>query len=97
MKKFRIPKKKREKWINALKSDRYKQTQGILNNNTENTYCCLGVYSKCNRVYEGTCLEYPKYDEVCEVLQNKLVNLNDKERKNFKEIASFIKSNTIGV
>lgn len=31
------------KWVEALRSGEYQQTQGKLHDNTSNSYCCLGV------------------------------------------------------
>jgi hypothetical protein len=32
-----------EKWIEALRSEKYSQTAGFLHNPHENSFCCLGV------------------------------------------------------
>ena len=96
MKKFKIPKKKREKWINALNSGRYKQTTRTLTNGK--AYCCLGVYSRCNRIYDGgNSISYPPHDQLEKELQSRCIELNDTNGKGFKEIAKYIKSNTVGV
>lgn len=33
----------KKKWVNALRSGKYKQTNGMLHNSYDNSYCCLGV------------------------------------------------------
>jgi hypothetical protein len=45
-KKFKLNKKFKQKWLNALRSDKYKQGVNALHNTTNNTYCCLGVACK---------------------------------------------------
>lgn len=47
MNKIKLPKEDRDKWLEALRSGKYKQGKYSLlmeNENNENTYCCLGVY-----------------------------------------------------
>lgn len=39
----RLPKSFKKRWIEALRSDKFKQGTGVLHNTTKNTYCCLGV------------------------------------------------------
>lgn len=34
------------KWISALRSGEFEQGDGLLHNQSENTYCCLGVLCK---------------------------------------------------
>lgn len=48
-KKFRLPKEFAEKWIAALRSGKYKQTQSMLCRNAGDdtySYCCLGIAGK---------------------------------------------------
>lgn len=42
----RLPKGFKTKWLKALRSGKYKQTEGYLND--ENGYCCLGVACRIN-------------------------------------------------
>ena len=42
-KKFKLPRKFAEKWLAALRSGKYKQTDGTLYNPEDDGYCCLGV------------------------------------------------------
>ena len=44
MNKRRMPKAKKQAWIDALKSGDYKQGESVLYSNQDDTYCCLGVY-----------------------------------------------------
>lgn len=41
MKKYKMDKKIKEKWVKALRSKKYKQTRGSLKD--DSGYCCLGV------------------------------------------------------
>lgn len=43
-----MKKKDAMKWINALRSGKYKQGDGELYNDKQNTYCCLGVLDTIN-------------------------------------------------
>ena len=38
------------KWVEALRSGKYKQGTGELHNKKENTYCCLGVLCAINGI-----------------------------------------------
>lgn len=42
--KIELPKEDRTKWLEALRSGEYKQSHGVLYNESQNGYCCLGVY-----------------------------------------------------
>ena len=42
-KKPKLPKRFKNKWINALRSGKYKQGQSDLYNENKDTFCCLGV------------------------------------------------------
>ena len=37
-------------WIAALRSKKFKQGQGALHNNKDDSYCCLGVLAKINNL-----------------------------------------------
>lgn len=39
----KLPKKFLRKWVNALRSGKFKQGTGALKNEFSNSYCCLGV------------------------------------------------------
>ena len=41
--KFTIPKELKSKWTEALRSGEYKQGEHFLYDDTNNSYCCLGV------------------------------------------------------
>lgn len=110
MRKFKIKKKDRKLWLKALEGGKYKQTNGILKD--EKGYCCLGVFGAIKEIpdYElrGKRLPYHLSDEnlkkypKCLISKGdksfgmKLANMND-NGKSFKEIAKYIKSNTVGV
>lgn len=95
----------KQKWIVALRSDKYKQGQGCLFSSTYNTYCCLGVLRD---VVEPGSLDGPwGSDQVTSMLLpehavgltkeqcNQLAKLND-SGSNFKEIAEYIETNIPG-
>ena len=93
----REPKKK---WIKALESGRYKQTQGNLE--LDGRYCCLGVLCKTMRIDPQTAkigFDYELLSEsvlekvgLTETEQSKLAVMNDKG-KSFGEIAAHIRAN----
>ena len=47
--KIKLPKELQKKWLIALESGRYAQTKSRLYDETEKSYCCLGVLARqCN-------------------------------------------------
>ena len=93
----REPKKK---WIKALESGRYKQTQTSLE--FDGRYCCLGVLCKAMRIdpqtakssfdYEMLSKSFLEKVGLTEAEQSKLAGMND-EGKSFMEIAAYIHAN----
>jgi len=47
------------KWVNALRSGKYKQGNGYLYNKEDDSYCCLGVLNKIMPY------KYPRTTKVC--------------------------------
>jgi hypothetical protein len=47
-KEYRLPKKFAEKWVTVLRSGKYTQTEGILYDPEEKSFCCLGVACAMN-------------------------------------------------
>lgn len=97
-------KKVKTKWLKALRSGRYKQTKAQLMNN--DGYCCLGVCLITNKlmtkkaidnhqVFEGAMLPSKIRINIGLTVktQEKLVNMNDAEGKDFREIADWIEEN----
>lgn len=88
-----------QKWVNALRSGKYKQTTGTLYDEETGGYCCLGVYCKVvtkdSKSYlsegsEGPDEAYDKFDHILgHDLKNELISMNDKGRS-FAEIADVI-------
>lgn len=88
------------KWVAALRSGEYTQGTANLYNDTDDSYCCLGV--------AGRVAEIPKekmnrktnpaidlvYQEVCPGLAKEemyeLVEMNDGKKSSFEEIADHI-------
>lgn len=117
MSKIKFPKELREKWLKALRSGKYQQTDGILKSDYDNSYCCLGVCARKLNIptqeLEGVCdftnddFMKSKYFKLipkalvrggentkfCE----ELINMNDTERKSFKEIADYIEKRTVEI
>jgi hypothetical protein len=44
---IRMPKKKLDKWLRALRSGQFKQGQGTLHDPDTHSFCCLGVLQYC--------------------------------------------------
>ena len=93
----REPKKK---WIKALESGRYKQTQENLE--LDGRYCCLGVLCKTMRIdprivkssfdFELLSESFLEKVGLTEEEQSKLAGMND-NGKSFREIAAYIRAN----
>lgn len=116
MRKYKINKKDRKMWLDALESGEFVQGKHQLHNTFSNTYCCLGVFCKLKSIptlqynmpeqlgIEGQkkipkCL-LGKYDDGRPMSKvsfaAKLARMND-DGKSFKEIAKYIRKNTVGV
>jgi hypothetical protein len=86
-----MDKKLKARWVKALESGKYKQGTNRLAGG--GYYCCLGVLRKIEPsisddgggLLEATCGIHPRQQRV-------LAIMNDDKRKNFKEIAQWIKS-----
>jgi len=92
-------------WVDALRSGKYEQTTGQLLK--DGRYCCLGVACEV-AMYHGVIFEYDGENgdltgnfvgDWLEITtdkgpytQEKLIDLNDKEKKSFSEIADYIES-----
>lgn len=97
----------KEKWLVALRSGDFKQSRGTLCDSLYNTYCCLGVLCKINGLMERVGLanyfgdksttnlpdSYSYKIGISASQEKTLVEMNDKERKSFTEIADWIESN----
>jgi hypothetical protein len=80
-----------DKWVEALRSGKYRQAHFQLHNSMHDTYCCLGVCRKVNRIGNiGIYLSLKKIDQDC---QDALMELNDFKRQSFKEIARYLVKN----
>lgn len=87
MKKFRLNKSDKKKWVEALRSGKYKQGQGYLYN--EGLHCCLGVACEIGLIkYSGAiCLST---EAIPGDIQGKLITFNDKKNRSFNWIAGYI-------
>jgi hypothetical protein len=61
---IRMPKELLDKWLAALRSGEYKQTDGVMHDREENSFCCLGVlqHSVCGRGVEANDEYLPSSD-----------------------------------
>lgn len=94
---FRMPAKRKRRWIAALRSGKYKQGQGRLKTGT-GEYCCLGVACAIREtrpgasggmVHNGTV----RRDFAPARIQSKLMRWNDavgRAHKSFKQIAVWV-------
>jgi hypothetical protein len=96
----------KQKWINALRSGSYIQGRNRLRN-LDNSFCCLGVLcdivdnSKWERGKYQYIYSYHAYHSSYHMLrklmtlshQIELINLNDKEKADFNQIADWIERN----
>lgn len=96
----------KKKWIEALRSGKYKQGIGFLNNNGK--YCCLGVLCEAMGVVGdptvdgivgyGGCFKVLNPDVLRKsglrhVECDDLIEMNDTERQPFTKIADYIEEN----
>lgn len=101
----KLPPDFKAKWIAALRSGEYKQGRGQLYDINNNTYCCVGVYAKCNGMNltkngmdflesaDSGLYYMPLQKHIGINLVRKLVEMNDSGVKSFIEIADFIEAN----
>lgn len=94
-----------EKWCELLESGSYEQNRNSLKNG--NAYCCIGVcanmlnipivetngYDDEEDINGNTYVEFRELTGLKSEHQDSLVIMNDINRKNFKEIAKFIREN----
>ena len=96
----------KQKWLEALRSGKYKQGRLGLRNK-QNEFCCLGVLCDVldNNKWlldELWSIEFYKYDDSISVaneelipldIQDDLMSLNDNYLYNFNKIADYIEEN----
>lgn len=93
-KQFRLPKEFGEKWLTALRSGDYEQgeTTLVIIDETECTYCCLGVAGKIAGFDNETLEKYAMLEEQTfkssEFLPKELLQTNDDELDSFIYILS---------
>lgn len=96
------------RWVEALRSGEYEQGYAKLRS-TDDTYCCLGVlydidvgdwvrtksegYLVGDRYANNHVSQYLQSVDVNWQASNKLVDMNDFERKTFAQIADWIEQN----
>ncbi|MBA3761774.1 MAG: hypothetical protein H0X04_00325 [Chthoniobacterales bacterium] len=92
----------KKKWVEALRSGKYRQARSSLCSRDKSNhvkYCCLGVYIKiCGAKFAGPFLHYKDGyssttlpDEIIPGrVQGECIQLNDIEKKSFKQIADYI-------
>lgn len=90
-----------KKWVEALRSGKYKQGQNCLRKG--DTYCCLGVacdvinpddweFDRGAWTWNKGYLFMPSRFGMTHGFQTSLSKMNDEEGKNFDEIAMFIET-----
>jgi len=104
----KLPTEFKAKWIEALRSGKYKQGKSVLYNKDNNTYCCLGVAGSvagmnCDDLNAGTFFymthlkrdvkNLPKILYKFDKVPAILIRMNDRQDKSFNEIADYIEEN----
>jgi hypothetical protein len=94
-KKFKLPKNVKAKWVKALRSGKYEQTQGRLKRDCPDAvypagFCCLGVAVECNLTEKARTTQTVLETFLPSEIQANLANFNDNENKSFKWIAYYI-------
>ena len=92
--------KLKSKWIEALRSGKYKQAKERLYKG-RNQYCCLGVLGRCMGKSAAAMRSYLELNEIIDddhmpfgfEAEGILVRMNDTEGKTFPEIADWIEAN----
>lgn len=99
----------KQKWIDALRSGKYKQGKSYLKTK-DGKYCCLGVLCEIVGVphtpdgrgfkfyfedanRSSDALPHPGFCGLKPEAQNDLTFMNDEENKSFNEIADWIEAN----
>lgn len=90
----------KEKWVNALRSGEYKQAHRslrVVQPDGGYAHCCLGVLMELTPE-EGTFMNYAKLghlvnDPGCGGAMKVLIEMNDTEKRSFKQIADHIEAN----
>lgn len=99
-----LSKKFKRKWITALRSGKYEQTQCTLKSKNHHSYCCLGVACRVAGVPANVLVDkdvpwslgpislkrLPPFFREHSDEMDKLTILNDGELKSFDEIADYI-------
>ena len=80
----------KQKWVEALRSGKYKQHHGSLFNQSRTAHCCLGVLRDVTGSSE--CWNEFLRESVGEHKRT-LIRMNDEQDKSFAEIADYIEQN----
>ena len=97
-----LDKKLKARWVKALRSGRYKQGKGYLQDK-DGKNCCLGVLCRISRIKEemdhlkiggGFLFAGAKNFGLRSHVQSILAELNDNDVSSFEAIADFIESAT---
>lgn len=104
---MKMPPDVKAKWLEALRSGRYKQGQGELRT-VDNCFCCLGVlcdvldpngwndqrdHEYDNDISGGSLSLTMNHNFVGVGDEGTLIEMNDTEHKSFAQIADYIESN----
>lgn len=83
----------KKRWVEALRSGKYKQGKGRLHDEVHDTYCCLGVLNEIEDLGipgEAGALDGNTVDAFD---QNVLIRMNDVMGCSFEHIADWIEAN----
>jgi hypothetical protein len=69
-----------KRWIDALRSGRYKQGESMLYNNTTHGYCCLGVLA---RLQGASNRSLDRMEAICHPRINELVSMKTRRKLAF--------------
>lgn len=84
-----------KKWVQALRSGRYKQLVGSLRDDIGEHFCCLGVAHEClvGPLHNDRQERYSAVRRALGIdtsMTDKLWMMNDRDRKSFAEIADYV-------
>ena len=84
---YYLRKENKEKWVESLRSGKFKQSRGKFKDNGE--YCALGVYYNIFKADKDDLFSTPLYFQI--------ILLNDIKNYSFNEIADWVEENVMGV
>lgn len=83
----------KKRWVEALRSGKYKQGKGCLHDEVHDTYCCLGVLNEIEDLGMPGDAGALEDGPVNSFDQNVLIRMNDVIGYSFEHIAAWIEAN----